>query len=100
MEFEKLKDGQRVNVYIPAMKRFYKMKVTKTVNGTFTISNYGSRKNNLIDGHEFLGEIKNQEDLDNFFYMQKEPVTGLNGDKSFSRADAQFKKNKRGWIYN
>ena len=57
------------------------------------------KKNNLIDGHEFLGIVRNQEDVDNFFYMQKEAVTGKEGDLSFEKADAHFAKNGKRWIF-
>lgn len=103
MNFKDLKDGQKVNVYIPAMKRFYKMDVTLRAgdaDGSFSVSNYGAKKNNLIDStHEFLGVVKHQNDVDNFFYMQKEPVTGKASDTSFKKAELHYKKNKRSWIY-
>lgn len=105
MNYKDLKDGQRVNVYIPAMNRFYKMDVTSCEMaddglGGFTISNYGARKNNLIDGsHEYLGSIRNQEDVDNFFYMQKEVVTGRGNDLSFVNAEAHYQKNGKRWIF-
>lgn len=103
MKYTDLKDGDRVNVYIPATQSFYKMDVTQRHGcplGGFSISNYGSRKNNLIDGsHSFLGVIRNQNDLDNFFYMQREPVTGMNGDESFKKAENHFLQNGKNWIY-
>jgi hypothetical protein len=102
MNYTDLKDGKKVNVYIPAMNRFYKMDVTFRAGdelGGFSISNYGSKKTNLIDGHEFLGIVRNQEDVDNFFYMQKEAVTGKEGDLSFEKADAHFAKNGKSWIF-
>ncbi len=104
MKYSELKDGDRVNVYIPETGRFYKMDVTSRSKaddglGGFSISNYGSRKNNLIQGHEYLGVVRNQKDVDNFFYMQKEKVTGKEGDLSFKKAEDHFQKNKRNWIY-
>lgn len=103
MKYEDLKDGQRVNVYIPAMSRFYKMDVNHRIGdelGGFTISNLGCRKNNLIDGHEYRAILRSQEDVDNFFYMQLEPVTGKEGDMSFKKADEHFAKNGLRWIFN
>ena len=104
MKYPDLKDGKKVNVYIPTMKRFYRMNVTSRQGGDdglggFSISNYGSRRNNLIDGHEYLGIVRNQKDVDSFFYMQKQPVTGSEGDLSFDKAEEHFKKNKRSWIF-
>lgn len=101
MNYTDLKDGEKVNVYIPSMNRFYKMNVTFRDGdelGGFSISNNGT-KNNLIDGHEFLGIVRNQKDVENFFYMQKEPVTGKEGDLSFEKANAHFVKNNKSWIF-
>jgi hypothetical protein len=104
MKYEQLKDGKKVNVYIPSMNRFYRMDVTSREYGDdglggFSISNYDTGKRNRIDGHEYLGIVRNQKDVDAFFYMQKESVTGREGDLSFDKAEEHFKKNKRSWIF-
>lgn len=98
MNYEDLKDGEKVNVYIPTMKRFYRLEVTKRIEmfgGGYAISNLSCPRSQLIDGHEYLGLVKNQSDIDNFFYMQKQKVT----DSSFEKAEEHFKKNRRSWIF-
>lgn len=105
MKYQDLKDDQKVNVYIPATNSFYKMEVTSCEMaddglGGFTISNFDTGKRNLIDrSHMYIASIRNQEDIDNFFYMQKEIVTGKEGDLSFQRAEAHYQKNGRRWIF-
>jgi hypothetical protein len=104
MNYTDLKHGQKVNVYIPAMKSFYKMDVATREFGNdklggFSITNYCTGKRNRIEGHEFLGIVRNQEDVDNFFYIQKEPFTSNEGDLSFEKADAHYVKNGKGWIF-
>lgn len=97
MNYVDLKDGQRVYMYVPSMDTFYRMDVTlrhdKT--GSFVISNYDANKKGLIGGHFYLAVIQNQEDIDNFFYLQAGPVR----EKDFDTAESHFKKNGKSWIF-
>lgn len=101
MNFSELKDKQKVNVYIPVTRRFYKMEVTSCThhddgNGGFTISNYDTE---AIQGHTgYLYRLKDQEDLDNFFYVEKaEP--GKPNEESYKNGDQHYLKNNKGWIF-
>ena len=70
MDYNDLKPG-KIWMYVPTLKQFHKMEVVQCVAPAkegFTISNYSLGKNGLIQGHEYLAFINNQESLDNFFY--------------------------------
>jgi len=95
MLYENLRGGKKVKVYIPTLKRFYIMDVTACVSGGFSISNYDTGKNNLIQGHEFLREINNQDDVDKFFYMFYGPMS----DEAYELAEKHYEKNGLAWIF-
>ena len=98
MNFQKLTDGQKVMVYIPALDQFFRMEVCKLIvhpKGGFSISNYGRRSSERIQGHEFLGRIHCQEDLDKFFYIEPGKVI----EESFIKAKEHFAKNGLSWIF-
>jgi hypothetical protein len=95
MLFTNLKDGLQVQVFIPTLQRFYKMDVTAQVQGGFSICNYDTGKINLIQGHEFLRSVYNQEDVDNFFYMTDEPI----GPEATKLAEQHYEKNGLSWIF-
>ena len=100
MNYEDLQDGQKVNVYIPLMNNFYQMNVHKDLEGSYTVSNYGSSMRNRIGGHEVAYVIRHQKDVDGFFYMHKEPIGfGEKLDEATQKAEAHFKKNNRNWIF-
>ena len=94
MNYNELKDGQRVKMYVPEMNRFYTMDVTKRVDSGFTISNFDTGKQNLIGGHEFHAIVNSQEDIDSFFFITKK-VT----DESYQKGNDHFLKNKKAWIF-
>jgi len=98
MNYKQLKDGKKVKVYIPAMNNFYTMEVHGE-NGVFTVSNYGCAKRNKIGGHECAFLIKNQKDVDGFFYMHNGPIKSDELGLVTEKAEEHFKKNGRRWIF-
>jgi hypothetical protein len=98
MNYEQLKDGQKVRVYIPSMNNFYRMEVHGE-KGVFTITNYGSGKRNKIGGHECAFVIENQKDVDGFFNMHNGPIRSGELGLVTEKAETHFKKNGRRWIF-
>lgn len=100
MKYSDLKDDIRVYVFIPEINRFVRMEVTERVGdekGGFTISNYDT--GDLIEGHSHLAIIRNQNDLDSFFYVHNGNLTVKNRDIVTQKAIDHFNKNGKNWIY-
>jgi hypothetical protein len=102
MKYEDLKDEQKVNVYIPAMNNFYNMEVNawNDEEGTFSVSNFGCKKRDKIQGHEVMFLLNNQKDVDDFFYMHKGKNIKLSELAEVTDlAIEHFNKNQRSWIF-
>lgn len=100
MKYKDLKDGQKVEVYIPAMNNFYRMEITDyDGKGAFLVSNYGCKKCDKIGGHETGFILNNQEDVDNFFYMHKGSIKQNELSCVTENAEEHYKLNKRRWIF-
>jgi hypothetical protein len=99
MNYEDLKKAKKVEVYIPSMNNFYKMEVHDQGDGSFIVSNYGCAKRNKIGGHECSFIIRNQKDVDGFFYMHNESIKAAELGLVTEKAEEHFKKNNRRWIF-
>lgn len=92
MDYKDFKNGQKVMVYIPLKKWFYNANIIETVNGDFTIS-----FPKPIDGHyDQIKNLKNQEELDKWFYIVKrQKITeGL-----IKEGEDKFKINGKEWLF-
>lgn len=101
MDYKDFKDGQKVNVFIPAMNNFYNMEISDyDGKGAFLISNYGCKKRNKIGGHEAAFVLKDQNDVENFFYIHKGALKNSELEEVTKKAEEQYKRNNKSWIFN
>lgn len=96
-KLEDLRKVKKVWMYIPALKGFYKMQVTEIFGEKpgFSVSNICMSKSYRVQGHEFLAYMHNQNDLDNFFYLEAGEVTC----ESYKNGEKKFELNGREWIF-
>lgn len=99
MNYSDLNNCEKVHMYVPAMKRFYRMRVTHITHSglnEFNISNWGATRFQKIGGHEVMFTLRSQNDVDHFFYITpRQPKH-----EDFLKAEKQFQKNGREWIFH